>query len=354
MITFRCSGCNNEIETPDDYAGRSARCPTCSRRIRVPRGDRRDAALSLDQQPAASSAVFRVDGRTYQVHPKLNGMLVAASVVIGLSVVAFVASGLTWRHYTPWFPAGLIGAGVALFGALLVLPGYRGIHSGHKTGERLAFVNVAVASFLVLGFLTWAIVSKTVLADTTSGKSRLRAVHTALRAYAAEHEGRFPPLPEVLVSEGYLRASKLTCPHVKGAREGDPTYVRASWRTYTDTKTSIVDLAPGLEPFPGDLMILVDGGVHEIRDETTGRRHRGRYVLTLDGHVNYVVEGTAALGALLKKQDRIIQRVLGLREINKIEKRKAGRADKDAAGATDPGEAETSNGEADDREPAAQ
>lgn len=339
MITFRCPSCNNEIETPDDYAGRSARCPTCSRRIRVPRGDRRDGALDLGQQPAATSAVFRVDGRTYQVRPKLDGMLIVASVVIGLSVVAFVASGLTWRHYTPWFPAGLIGAGFALFGALLVLPGYRGIRHGRKTGERLAFVNVAVASLLVLGFLTWAVVSKTMLADTTSCKSRLRAVHAALQAYAAQNGGQFPPQPEVLVSQGYLEASKLTCPHVEGAREGDPTYIRASWRTYTDTKTSVVDLVPGLEPFPGDLLILIDGGVHEIRDETTGRHHRGHYVLTLDGHVNYVGKGAVALGDQLRKQDRIIQRVLGLREINEIEKRKAERADTGASEATDPGDA---------------
>lgn len=316
MITFRCSGCENEIETPDDYAGRSARCPTCGRRIRVPRktGLQADSpALGLGESPSASSAVFRVDGRTYEVRPKLEGLLVAASAVIGLSLVAFVAVGLTAQVYSPWFLAGLVATCFALFGALLCLPAYQAIRTsgGRKTGQRLAFLNVAVAAVLVLAFLFVAIVWKYMLADSSSCRQRLQAVHVALRQYAAGNGGLLPSDLQTLVRLGLLKGSKLTCRQVGGVREGTPTYLRHSYPVVQGR--ALVDFRTDLEPFPGDLMILMDGGLHDVLDQATGQRVPARYVLALDGAVGYVPDTQLAMTLAFEDQARIISRVLEAR-----------------------------------------
>ena len=112
---------------PEDYAGRSANCPTCGRKIHVPAG-----AVSQEEGPPEdlnepSTNVIRVEGRAYQVRPKFEGLLVAATVVLALSPVAMVLTGLYYQTYTPWGAAGLCGTTVALFGLLLLLAAHHSI-----------------------------------------------------------------------------------------------------------------------------------------------------------------------------------------------------------------------------------
>ena len=319
MIQFQCPGCNSEIETPDEYAGRSARCPTCNRRIRVPREaaalTAQPADAELQAEPPSSSGVFRLEGRTYAVRPRLEGMLIASAVVIALSIVVFVAIGLMAPVYTPWFLAGLIGGAFALFGALLVLPAYYNIRRsrGRKTGERLAFVDIAVAAVLVVTFLSLALVSRA-LADNTSCGERLKLVYAALRAYAADNGGLMPPSPETLVEQGHLAASKLTCPLVHGARQGTATYDGRSYLTDRSGR-SVIDFRSDVPRFPGDLMILMGGGLHRIRNKATGEDDRGYYVLTLDGSVAYVRQEEA--NGWLTEQRKVVDRVLAERQIDR-------------------------------------
>jgi len=319
MIQFQCPSCQTPIETPDSYAGRSARCPTCNRRIRVPR-DPRSATVSDDSpspdDSSASSAVFRIEGRTYQVRAKLEGLLIAADVVIASSVAVFAGVGLTAPAYSPWFAAGLVATGFALFGALLVLPGYYSVRRSHglKTGERLAFVSIALAAVLVVVFLCVATVAN-LSADRTPCHARLKAVGQALREYVVRNEQLLPPKPDTLVEQGYLAASKLTCRQVSGVREGTPTYEPRSYLRNRQGQ-AVIDLKfQGDESrrFPGDLMVLMDGGVHEIQDEKTSELVPGHYVLTLDGDVYYIRADRKA--DELNRQRQVVGRVLRARQI---------------------------------------
>jgi DNA-directed RNA polymerase subunit RPC12/RpoP len=318
MIQFRCPSCSSEIETPDDYAGRPARCPTCNRRIRVPRKSAqpalRDDAEPAVEEPSTARAMFQLDGRTYQVRPRLEGLLLAAAVVNVLSVVALVAVGMVARVRAPWFLAGLIAAAVALFAALLVVPAYYNIRRsrGRKTGQRLVFVDFAAAAVLVVVFLAVALVARA-SADDSSCYERLKAVHRALIAYAARNGGLLPPRPETLVEQGDLPASKLTCPDVGGVREGTPTYDRHSYRR-DPAGQAVIDLRfrdDASRRFPDDLMVLMCSGVSDVLvDEKTGRRVRAHYVLRLDGSITYVPADAAARQRALDQQVRTIRRVL--------------------------------------------
>jgi DNA-directed RNA polymerase subunit RPC12/RpoP len=311
MITFRCSGCKNEIETPDDYAGRTARCPTCGKTIRVPRKEQ--LAGSPESGSGEGSSMFRVDGRVYEVRPKLEGMLLVSSTVVVLAATSFVGVGLVAQVYTPWFLAALIGSGFAFLGALLCLPGYQAIRAsnGLKTGQRLAFLNVAAAAVLIVIFL-FVGVWEYMVADSSSCRQRLQDVYQALREYAVKNDGRLPPSPETLVEEGLLRPSKLTCREFGGVREGYPTYyrdgIRNSYSVGSDGQAT-ADFRDDGKEFPGDLMILMDGGVHRMHDEKTGETRRVRYVLTLDGTVSYIPDHREALDNAFEYRARILARV---------------------------------------------
>jgi len=334
MITFRCSGCQNEIETPDDYAGRTARCPTCGKTIRVPQKEPRTDLPELG--PGERTSVFRVDGRVYEVRPKLEGMLLVSSAVVVLAAASFVGVGLVAQVYTPWFLAALIASGFAFLGALLCLPGYQAIRAsnGLKTGQRLAFLNVAAAAVLIVVFL-FVGVWEYVVADSSSCRQRLQEVYQALREYAAKNDGRLPPSPETLVKQGYLRPSKLTCREFGGVREGYPTYYRDALRNSYPVGAdgqALADFRDDGKEFPGDLMILMDGGVHRMRDEKTGDTIRVRYILTLDGNVSYVPDNREALDNAFEHQARILARV-----------RRDRQAVKARAAAPDGGDAATPN-----------
>ena len=340
MIHFQCPRCGAPMETPDHYAGRTARCPTCNRRIRVPRQARAGAGRDETAPPpidesSSTSAVFRIEGRAYQVRAKVDGLLIAACITLALSLAVFVAVGMTAPAYSPWFVAGLVAVGFVLFGALLVVPGYYNIRRsrGRKTGERLVFVIVAVAAVLVVAFLCVALVAK-LSADTSPCYARLKAVGRALRQYATRNDQLLPPVPETLVEQGYLGASKLTCPEVRGAREGMPTYEPRSYLR-DRRRRAVIDLRFSDDEsrrFPRDLIVLMGGGTHDI-EETGGKVVRGHYVLTLGGDV-YHVEAKRK-DEELKRQQQIVGRVLAARQ---IETQQADRAKPpgDGAGETAP------------------
>jgi len=297
------------MEAPDDYAGRTARCPTCNRKIRVPQPSQASVPVAesaeLDRA-STSSQIFRMGGRAYELRPRLEGSLIASALVNLLSVGLFVSVGMLAEVYTPWFLAGLVGAGMAVFAALLVVPAWYNIRRsrGRRTGNRLALANLATAGLLVAACLCVGLVAKAT-EDTAPCDERLRAVHRALRQYASNHEGRFPPRPETLVRRGYLPAAKLTCPEHPGARCGEPTYIPESYRPE-------VDFGNG-EPFPKDLVILIDRALTTIVDESTGKRVRGHYALELGGRVTYVPH--ARLEEAIEYQRRVIGRILTEREL---------------------------------------
>ncbi|NIA21523.1 MAG: hypothetical protein GWP05_06060 [Anaerolineaceae bacterium] len=314
---------------PDHYAGRGARCPTCSRRLRVPR--RRlghSGALTPDEltDSQATSGIVMLDGHAYQVRPQVEGMVVASSVIIALSVVPMILVGLTIGAYTPWLWASLVATGVVLFGMLLVLPGYANIRRsrGRKTGRRLGMINIAAGLALISGFLSVGLISYA-LADHSSCRSRMLAIHKALMQYAARNDLRFPPRPETLVAEGYLKAGKLTCPKFSGAREGAPTYNRDS---YVEDFSGKIDLRTDTAEFPGDLMVLMGGSVHrspKVVDRETGRQIPFHYALRLKADRDGEVVGYVPLDEIRQRiveQRKIIARVLFNRSIDRDERKK--------------------------------
>jgi len=325
VIVFHCPNCNAEIEVPDHYAGRSARCPTCNRRLRAPQ-QRRDhsGALTPDDLVDSQSAtgIVMLDGHAYHIRPQVDGMVIASSVVIALSIVPMILIGLGIGAYTPWLWASLIATGVVLFGMLLVLPGYNNIRRsrGRKTGRRLGMINIATGLALVAGFLSTGLISYA-LADHSTCKSRMQAIHKALMEYAARNDSRFPPRPETLVEKGYLQAGKLTCPKCRGKREGDPTYNEDSYSGQVDLRTDVAE-------FPGDLMILMGGPVHRspnIVDEKTGRQIPFYYALRLKPDHNGEVVGYVPVEEIrprIVEQRKIIARVLFNRRTDEDEREK--------------------------------
>ncbi len=316
MITFRCSNCKAEIEVPEHYAGRAAQCPTCGRKLRVPspaadRTDSRSAALPLDA--SSTGSIVSLDGRVYQVRPQIEGMMIAAAGVIGLSVPVLAVVGLTLRAYSPWLWAGLIATGVAGFGMLLVVPGFNNIRRsrGRKSGRRLGMITLAgglalAATYLSIGLISYAV------ADHSGCRARLEAVYRAMMQYASQNEGHLPPRPETLVELGYLKASKLTCPKHGGVREGDPTYIPESYSPRIDLRTEG-------DFFPDDTIILIDATVHRsdsIVDPQTGKPTPYCYALRLRPDAQGQVVGYVPYVQVLERineQRRIIGRVEGNR-----------------------------------------
>jgi DNA-directed RNA polymerase subunit RPC12/RpoP len=310
MIVFRCPGCNKEIEVPNEYAGRTASCPTCSRKLHVPQAN--GAASALEEplpDRVSQSSQIRVDGRSYQVRPKLEGMIIVSAVVLGLSVICFLLVGLGIATYAPWVVAGLVGAAVGIFGALLLLPAYYNIRrsGGRKTGIRMAMITLGAAALLVVFFVCASLVSLA-MTDRSSSAERLRAVHAALLDYAGKNGDSFPPSPQTLVDQKYLRASKLTCPDYPGIREGQPTWKPGTYWPQVNLKKD--------PPFPDDLIILVDATEHKVRQD--GQMTRFFLVLEFGGKVAHVTiedDPQTTLRKIHEEQVRIIQRVLNEQKV---------------------------------------
>ncbi|MBN2582936.1 MAG: hypothetical protein JXL80_07705 [Planctomycetes bacterium] len=312
MITFRCSNCKAEIEVPDHYAGRVAQCPTCSRRLRVPQpsADRTSSRrVSAPLDTSSTSSIVSLDGQIYQIQPQIEGMMIAAAAVIAASLPVMLLVGLKLRAYSPWLWGGLIATGVVVFGMLLVVPGYSNIRRsrGRKSGRRLGMMAIAggltlVATYLSVGLITYAV------ADHSSCRSRLTAVHRALMQYASRNQGYLPPRPETLVEQGYLRAAKLTCPQHGHVREGDPTYIPESYNPRIDLRTEG-------DEFPGDTIILIDATKHRsqgVLDSETGKPEPYYYALRLKPDAKGEVVGYVPYKYVIERindQRKVISRV---------------------------------------------
>jgi hypothetical protein len=133
-------------------------------------------------------------------------------------------------------------------------------------------------------------------------------VHQGLLQYALRHDGLFPPRPETLVEQGYLRASKLTCPQHPRVREGDPTYIRQSY-------SGRIDLRTEGDVFPDDTIVLIDAAIHrsaEVVDPQTGQPVGFCYALRLRPDAQGRVVGYLPKDHIvdrLREQSRIIARV---------------------------------------------
>ena len=165
MITFECPGCKARIEVSDQYQGRQARCPTCSRKLRVPKpsGVSADAGgMPAGEASSSGTNVIILEGRAYQVRPQMDGFAIAAAIVVAISVLPLLIVGLTMPIYNPWLWAGIAAAAVALFGTLLVLPAQVSIARSHgrKGGQKLAIITLVTGGLLVALYLTIALLSK--------------------------------------------------------------------------------------------------------------------------------------------------------------------------------------------------
>jgi DNA-directed RNA polymerase subunit RPC12/RpoP len=296
MIVFHCPRCSAEIEVPEDYAGRSANCPTCGRKIQVPAG-----AVPRDEGPSeelneSSANVIRVEGRAYQVRPKLEGLLIAATAVLVLSPVALVLTGWSAQGYTPWGVAGLCGAGVAFFGLLLLLAAHYNIRRSHgrKSGRRFAFVILAGGVLLLVASLCVALVAFA-SADRSSSVERLQRIAKALAEHAARNGGALPDSPETLVRLNYIRPSTLTSHEAVDLRAGTPTY--SFYDRRLDLRTAV--------PFPGDLLVYLDGIKHEVKQGQTAAEVY--FAVQLDGRIVRVP--TSQLRDILRQQDQAVGRV---------------------------------------------
>ncbi len=309
MISFQCPGCKATIEVPDQYQGRQAHCPTCSRKIRVPRqaAPSDSGGMPADEASASGTNVIILEGRAYQVRPKMEGLSLAAAAVVAASLAIMLIIGLAMPLYNAWLWSGVTAAAVVTFGILLVLPAQLSIgrSRGRKSGQTLNTITVLAGGVLLIVYLSTALLSS-LRTDYSTCPQRLQAVYAALTQYARANDDRFPPRPETLVEQGYLQATSLTCPHAPGARAGDATYLRGR---HGESVISWQNLDFRREPaqFPDDLIILFDGGPHHLPD---GRRVY--YVLLLDGSVRHVSEQQR--DDVIREQYAMIQRVQVLRQ----------------------------------------
>ena len=55
MIRFNCWSCDGSLKVGPEYAGREAKCPKCSIRLKVPFTSTRSLAVPLERDPIASA-----------------------------------------------------------------------------------------------------------------------------------------------------------------------------------------------------------------------------------------------------------------------------------------------------------
>jgi len=81
-ITFTCPGCRKEYTVGDDQAGRTARCPTCNTKMRVPAAAPEPQPEPIPQAPQAAAPAKKRTGLWVAVG--CGGGLVAIAVVVAL------------------------------------------------------------------------------------------------------------------------------------------------------------------------------------------------------------------------------------------------------------------------------
>jgi hypothetical protein len=118
-IEFSCSRCQRLLSTPDDSAGKQARCPECGASVRIPTIDElahpgwaETAAYVGDWQNATASAAERVTSAAVPQHP-----LVATQIELGDLL------GRSWEIFKQCWGRSLAGtwASMALVGTVIGL-----------------------------------------------------------------------------------------------------------------------------------------------------------------------------------------------------------------------------------------
>ncbi len=254
MIRFRCPHCNARMEVDESFASRLARCATCGTDLKVPQAEESDTSVTplLAVGPSGPTTV-RIGDETVEVTPPLETMAVVSLVLLGTSVAAVFAIGLGRFVTFPWTIGLVIGAGLALLGAMTAVPAYHTIRRsrGRKRGRNLALVGMLGGAALFLGFGAGAVAGIVQVVLRTSCEDNLHKIYDALRAYASRHEGRLPTSLDVFAREGYLAdAATLTCPDY-AVTVGTPTY-----QMYVAEGIGVNLDSPA---FPADLMIVSDG-----------------------------------------------------------------------------------------------
>ena len=203
---------------------------------------------------------------------------VVSVAFLGASVAALFVIGLGRFVTDPWMIGPLIGALLALLGAMTSVPAYHSIRRsrGRKRGKLLAVIGMIGGAALTLGFGTVAAVKIiNTLWLRPSCEDNLGKIYAALRQYAERHHGKIPKDLKVLVREGYLDSPNwLTCPEYQ-IPIGTCTYQMA--------------ISPGIDinldnrdVFPPSLMIVSDGAPYDSHSDRLVR------ALLLDGTVEKV------------------------------------------------------------------
>jgi len=184
-------------------------------------------------------------------------------IFLGASAAAVFVIGLGRFVTDPWMIGSILGALLALLGALTAVPAYHSIRRsrGRKRGMRLAVVGMLGGAALTLVFGTVATVKIiNTLWLRPSCEDNLGKIYAALRRYADRHEGKIPKELAVLVREGYLGdANWLTCP---------------AYHVPIGTCTYQMAISPGIDVnlnnrsvFTPNLMIVSDGAPYDSHSD---------------------------------------------------------------------------------------
>jgi len=282
MIRFRCPHCDSQMEVDESFAGRPARCPTCGTTLKVPSEDASHARAAPAAGPRAGTARVTIGGEDVDVVPPLETMVVVSMVCVGLAVVVFLLAGLVKFVTLPWAVGALLGMLVALLGVIVAIPAYHNIRrsKGRRRGRTHALITLGAGSglFLIFAVLALILFLRHFYMRSTC-KENLEHIYVALRTYADDHDGAFPPALETLTEERYLSSNRwLTCPAHIEASIGDNTYVLTP-------QINIEAKRPNGEPWwPPDTMIVSDGRPNAHKDGKVR-------ALLLNGEIKYIPLG---------------------------------------------------------------
>jgi len=226
MIRFKCPECDSQMEVDESFAGRPARCPTCGAALKVPTGGESTASRPSATPPPGAARV-RIGDEEVDVIPPLETMVLVSIACVALSVVVFVLAGLLKFVTPPWAVGALLGALLALLGVIVGVPAYHSVRRsrGRRRGRTHATISMLAGAGLFLVLLVIAIIGLFQEYMRPSCEQNLKHIYAALRAYAENHGGAFPPKLETLVDEKYLDSNQwLTCPAYR-VPVGRTTYV---------------------------------------------------------------------------------------------------------------------------------
>jgi len=267
------------MEVDESFAGRHARCATCGADLAVPRTGEPDTSITpLEPAGPSGPTTVHIGDEIIEVVPPVETMAVVSVVFLGASAASVFVIGLGRFVTDPWMIGPIIGALLALLGAMTAVPAYHSIRRsrGRKRGKLLAVIGMIGGAALTLGFGTVATV-KIInnLWLRPSCEDNLGKIYAALRQYAGRHDGKIPKDLEVLVREGYLADRNwLTCPEYQ-VPIGSCTYQMA--------------ISPGIDinlnnrsVFPPSLMIVSDGAPYDSHPDGLVR------ALLLDGTIEKI------------------------------------------------------------------